>query len=63
MNEDGDELFDMANELEHDIMTAQNQPWKNLWGLISSITDSWPDPDEDEDYEEEEDWPVIFGDA
>ena len=52
MDEDGDELFDMADEIEHDIMTAQEHLEK-IYEVLSSITDCWPDPDEE--YEEEED--------
>ena len=48
------ELFDMSDEIEHDIMTAQEHLEK-IYEVLSSITDCWPDPDEDEEYEEEED--------
>ena len=51
VDEDGDELFDMADEIEHDIMTAQEHLEK-IYEVLSSITDCWPDPDEE--YEEEE---------
>lgn len=54
VGEDGDELFDMADEIEHDIMTAQEH-LETIYEVLSSITECWPDPDEDEDYEEEED--------
>ena len=60
MNKDGDELFDMADEIEHDIMTAQERLEK-IYEVLSSITDCWSDPDEE--HEEEEDWLFIFGDA
>ncbi len=52
VDEDGDELFDTADELEHDIMTAQEHLEK-IYEVLSSITDCWPDPDEE--YEEEDD--------
>ena len=50
--EDGDELFDMADELEHDIMTVQEYLEK-IYEVLSFVTDCWPDPDEE--YEIEDD--------
>ncbi len=52
VDEEGDELFDMADELESDIMTAQEHLEK-IYEVLSSITECWPDPDEE--YEEEND--------
>ena len=52
MDEEDDELFDMADELEGDIMTAQDHLEK-IYEVLSSITECWPDPDEE--YEEEND--------
>ncbi|MBL0717329.1 MAG: hypothetical protein JJV89_04705 [Desulfosarcina sp.] len=52
VDEDGNELFDMADEIEHDIMTAQEHLEK-IYEVLSSITDCWSDPDEE--YEEEDD--------
>jgi hypothetical protein len=52
VDEDGDELFEMADELEDDIMTAQEHLEK-IYDVLSSITDCWPDPNEE--YEEEDD--------
>ena len=40
------------DELEHEIMTAQEHLEK-VYEVLSSITDCWPDPDEE--YEAEED--------
>ena len=56
VDQDGDELFDMADDLEHDIMTAQEHLEK-IYEALSSITDCWSDPDE----EYEEDWLSFSG--
>ena len=52
VDEEGDELFILAGELEIDIMRAQEHLEK-IYDVLSSITDCWPDPDEE--YEEEND--------
>lgn len=44
------ELFDMADELEYDIITAQEHLEK-IYDVLSSITDCWPDPDEEDEEE------------
>jgi DNA-binding transcriptional regulator GbsR (MarR family) len=52
VDEEGDELFDMADELESDILAAQEH-LENIYDVLSSITECWPNPDEE--YEEEND--------
>ena len=49
--DDGDSLFELAEELESDIMNAQ-ECLESIYDVLSSVTECWPDPDED--YEEEE---------
>ena len=48
LDEEGDELFDVADELESDIMAAQ-EPLERIYEVLSSITECWPDPDEEYD--------------
>ena len=45
-DEDGDDLFDMADELESDILRAQEH-LENVSEVLAAITECWPDPDED----------------
>lgn len=44
--DDGDSIFELADELESDIMDAQ-ECLESIFDVLSSITECWPDPDEE----------------
>ena len=47
-DEEGEELFFIADELEGDIMAAQDH-LERIYEVLSSITECWPDPDEEQE--------------
>ena len=52
VDEEGDELFDMAEELQSDIMDAQEHLEK-IYDVLESIFECYPDPDDDCDDEDD----------
>ena len=52
VDEEGDELFDMVDELQSDIMNAQEHLEK-IYDVLESIIECYPDTDDEYDEEDE----------